>query len=61
VRIDILQNRRTNRPNGDGYAYFNTKDEANEAMKCDRKFIGKKNSCFSFKQKIKTESFCFNR
>ncbi len=57
MRIEILQNRRTNRPNGDGYVYFNTKDEANEAMKCDRKFIGKENSCFSFKQKKKMRVF----
>jgi len=40
VRIEILQNRRTNRPNGDGHIYFNTKDEVNEAMKCDRKYMG---------------------
>jgi len=40
VRIEILQNRRTNRPNGDGHIYFNTMDEVNEAMKCDRKYMG---------------------
>ncbi len=40
MRIEILQNRRTNRPNGDGHAYFKTMDEINEAMKCDRKFMG---------------------
>ncbi|CAF0817598.1 unnamed protein product [Adineta steineri] len=40
VRIEIMQDRRLNRPNGDGHVYFNTKDEANEAIKCDRKFMG---------------------
>jgi hypothetical protein len=28
------------RPNGDAYVYFNTFDDANEAMKCDRKYMG---------------------
>jgi hypothetical protein len=46
VRIEILQNRRTNRPNGDGHVYFNTMDDINEAMKCDRKFMGKENPFF---------------
>jgi len=40
VRIEILRNRRTNQPNGDGHVYFNTMDEINEAMKCDRKYMG---------------------
>jgi hypothetical protein len=41
VRIEILQNRRTNRPNGDGHVYFKSMDEINEAMKFDRKYLGK--------------------
>jgi hypothetical protein len=41
VRIEIQQNRRTNRPNGDGHVYFKSMDEINEAMKFDRKYMGK--------------------
>ncbi len=40
VRIEILQNRRTNRPNGDGFLYFTSLGEVNEAMKYDRKYMG---------------------
>jgi hypothetical protein len=40
VRIEIQQNRRTNRPNGDGHVYFKSMDEINEAMKFDRKYMG---------------------
>jgi hypothetical protein len=61
VRIEILQNRRTNRPNGDGHVYFNTMDDINEAMKCDRKFMGKGKSFFSTEKKTKDLLFCFSR
>ncbi|UJR23540.1 hypothetical protein I4U23_026529 [Adineta vaga] len=40
VRIDIIQDRRLKRPNGDGHVYFSTKEEVIEAMKCDRKYMG---------------------
>jgi hypothetical protein len=43
VRIDILQDRRLNRPNGDGHVYFKTMEEVDEAMKCNRKYMGKDN------------------
>jgi RNA recognition motif-containing protein len=43
IRIEIVQDRRMNRSNGDAYVYFNTMDEVNEAMKCDRKYMGKNN------------------
>jgi hypothetical protein len=46
VRIEVLQNRRTNRPNGDGHVYFKSMDEINEAMKFDRKYMGKRKSLF---------------
>ncbi|CAF0891088.1 unnamed protein product [Adineta ricciae] len=39
VRIEIIQDRRLKRPNGDGHVYFNTKEDAIEAMKCDRKYM----------------------
>ncbi|CAF3349584.1 unnamed protein product [Rotaria sp. Silwood1] len=39
-RIEILQDRRMKRPNGDGHLYFNTLDEVNEALKYDRKYMG---------------------
>jgi hypothetical protein len=42
VRINILQDRRLKRPNGDGYLYFTTLDEVDEAMKYDRKYMGKR-------------------
>lgn len=41
MRIEILKNRRTNRPNGDGHVYFKSMDEITEAMKYDRKYMGK--------------------
>jgi hypothetical protein len=31
------------RPNGDGYLYFNNVEEVDEAMKYDRKYMGKRN------------------
>jgi len=40
VRIEIVQDRRMHRPNGDAYVYFNSFDDATEAMKCDRKYMG---------------------
>ncbi len=40
MRIEISQDRRTNRRNGDGEVYFKSLDEATEAMKCDRKYMG---------------------
>ncbi|CAF3777142.1 unnamed protein product [Rotaria socialis] len=40
VHIKILYDRRTNRPNGDAHIYFNTMDQVNEAVKCDRKYMG---------------------
>ncbi|CAF1038867.1 unnamed protein product [Rotaria sp. Silwood1] len=40
VHIEILNDRRTNRPNGDAHVYFSTMDEVNEAVKCDRKYMG---------------------
>ncbi|CAF0864583.1 unnamed protein product [Adineta ricciae] len=39
-RVEIIQDRRMKRPNGDGYVYFNTIEEVDEAMKCDRKYMG---------------------
>jgi len=42
MRIEILQDRRMKRPNGDGYLYFASLDEVTEAMKCDRKYMGNK-------------------
>ncbi|CAF2747899.1 unnamed protein product [Rotaria sp. Silwood2] len=39
-RIEILQDRRMKRPNGDAHLYYNTLDEVNEALKYDRKYMG---------------------
>jgi len=41
MRIEIIQDRRMKRPNGDGVLYFTTLEEVNEAMKYDRKYLGK--------------------
>lgn len=40
TRIEILQDRRMKRPNGDGHLYFRTLDEVNEALTYDRKYLG---------------------
>ncbi|CAF3561619.1 unnamed protein product [Rotaria sordida] len=40
VHIEIINDRRTNRPNGDAHIYFNTMDAVNEAVKNDRKYMG---------------------
>ncbi len=36
-----MQDRRMKRPNGDAFLYFTTLEEVNEAMKYDRKYLGK--------------------
>jgi hypothetical protein len=41
MRIEIMQDRRMKRPNGDAFLYFTTLEEVNEAMKYDRKYLGK--------------------
>ena len=41
ARIEILQDRRMHRSNGDAHIFFNSLEDANEAMKCDRKYMGK--------------------
>ncbi|CAF4047739.1 unnamed protein product [Rotaria sp. Silwood2] len=51
VHVEILNDRRTNRPNGDAHVYFSTMDQVNEAVKCDRKYMGKENSSFFMKEK----------
>ncbi len=48
MRVEILQDRRTNRPNGDGHVFFSTIDAAKEAMKCDRKYMGNKKQTNDF-------------
>ena len=66
MRIEILQNRRTNRPNGDGQVYFKSMDEINEAMKYDRKYMGKNSTVCLFLQEkatttIKRTYFLFSQ
>ena len=39
-KVEILQDRRMHRPNGDAYVFFNTAEDVVEAMKCDRKYMG---------------------
>ncbi|CAF4450830.1 unnamed protein product, partial [Adineta steineri] len=41
IRIEIVQDRRMKRPNGDGHLYFSSLEDVDEAMKCDRKYMGK--------------------
>lgn len=41
VRVEILYDRRTKRPNGDGYAYFISRAQVYEAKKCDRQYMSK--------------------
>ncbi|CAF0759922.1 unnamed protein product [Adineta steineri] len=40
IRIEIVQDRRMKRPNGDGHLYFSSLEDVDEAMKCDRKYMG---------------------
>lgn len=40
TRIEIIQDRRMKRPNGDGNLYFATLDQVTEAMAYDRKYMG---------------------
>ncbi|CAF1219717.1 unnamed protein product [Didymodactylos carnosus] len=38
--VEIFRDRETNRPNGDALAYFDTENDAQEALKFDQKYIG---------------------
>lgn len=40
IRIEILQDRRMRRPNGNGNLYFASLDQVTEAMSYDRKYMG---------------------
>ncbi|CAF4480146.1 unnamed protein product, partial [Didymodactylos carnosus] len=37
--VEIFRDRETNRPNGDALAYFDTENDAQEALKFDQKYI----------------------
>ena len=49
------------RPNGDAYVYFNTVEDATEAMKSDRKYMGRVMHCYCWKKPKRGISFLGTR